>query len=97
VKKGVIKKAYYLEIYDVIPSRCINLVVAVEMRKRGFSFQEIGDFFQVSKQAARNLIRKYETTLIAMGGTPLKDRKHKKRKDAKTATTSATPSSQEIS
>jgi hypothetical protein len=81
--RNIIKKNYYLETLDVIPNRCICLVTAIEMRRKRYTFQEIGDFFHVSKQAARNLIRKYEKTLIAMGGTPLKDRKHKKRKDAK--------------
>jgi predicted DNA-binding protein YlxM (UPF0122 family) len=83
VKKGVIHKPYYLEIYDVIPSRCLSLVVAFEMRKRGFSFQAIGDFHNVSKQAAQHMIRKYEKILIEKGFDALKDRKHKKRKDAK--------------
>jgi hypothetical protein len=81
--RKIIKKNYYLETLDVVPLRCIDLVVAIEMRRRRFTFQEIGDHFGCSKQAARNLIRKYETALVATGGTPLKDRKHKKRKDAK--------------
>lgn len=79
MKRECIKKPYYLEIYDVIPRRHIELLVAIEMRKRRFTFQEIGDYFGVTKQAAQKLIRQYENILIEKGFAPLGDRKHQKR------------------
>ena len=79
MKREIIKKSYYLEIFDVIPRRCIELIVALEMRKRRFTFQEIGDYFGVTKQAAHKMIRQYENILTEKGFDPLKDRKHQKR------------------
>jgi predicted DNA-binding protein YlxM (UPF0122 family) len=60
MRKERIKKPYYLEILDIIPQRYIELLVAIEMRKRRFTFQEIGEHFGVSKQAAHQMVRKYE-------------------------------------